>query len=237
MSYDDMAEESSAAAPRMPPRKKKNAPTTSSGKPAKPSSGKPASGKSASRKPEESAAPPAKKVPQWVGGVLLALMFIPILAFAIFMAVRQERHEAGEEAAFAAEIDQLLQAPKEGTPPPGEPGLFAEIDVDERKLHVLHSTLWNDMRASTPAEANYIVQVDTTRDEVTTYTGGSKGIKLTINVTVIDKPSWTVMGRKTFVGEDPPLVAVDRGPDSDVVGTPPDRQEVIAYYRGLAGMK
>jgi hypothetical protein len=235
MSEDEQVDESLPSAPRMPPRKpRKGGPASQSGKP---KSSKPQSARSPSNKSDSSVAPPTKGPSQVVAGILIALFFIPVLGFAIFMAVRQEKGEAGEEAAFAAEIDQLLRPAQEGTPPPGEPGLFGEIDVDERRLHDLHKTLWNDMRASTPADADYIVQVHTIRDEVATYLGGSKGIKLTLEVTVIDKPTWTVMGRKTFVGEDPPLVAVDRGPDSDVVGTPPDRQEVIAYYRSLASME
>ena len=234
MSDDDLDDDSLPSAPRMPPRKKTSGSSSKAGKPA---SGKSASGKAPSRKTETSGAAPAKGPSQVVTAIVLVLFFIPILGFAIFMAVRQGKQESGEEAAFAAEIEQLLRPPQQGAAPPGESGLFGEIDLDERRLHDLHKTLWNDMRASTPAEADYIVQVHTIREEVATYTSGSKGIKLTLEVTVIDKPTWTVMGRKTFVGEDPPLVAVDHGADSDVVGTPPDRQEVIAYYRSLAGME
>jgi hypothetical protein len=229
MSDDDLDDESLPSAPRMPPRKKKK------GLPS--GSARPAAKKLPSSKPEKSEAPPRKGPSQVVTAIVLVLFFVPILGFAIFMAVRQEKHEAAEDAAFAAEIDELLRPPLDGTPPPAAPGLFGELDVDERRLHDLHSTLWDDMRASSPAEADYIVHVHTIRDQVATYTSGSKGIKLTLELTVIHKPTWTVMGRKTLVGEDPPLVAADHGPDSDVVGTPPDRQEVIAYYRSLAGME
>ncbi len=65
------------------------------------------------------------------------------------------------------------------------------------------------------------------------YTDGSEGIKVTLELTVIDKPTWTAMGRKTFVGKDPPLVSL--GSKSDVIGTPPDRQEVITCLSGPGG--
>jgi hypothetical protein len=218
---DDDRDEAPRSVPRPPKRKQKNKSSNS---------GKPPPGEGG-RQPEQPAKAPSPVV---VYG-LLAVIMVPVLGFAIFMAVRQGRMQKGQDAAFAAEIDQLLRAPKEGAPPPGKPGRFAEIDVDERALTGSHHSLWEDMRAATPAEADYIVHVHTIRETVSTYTDGSKGIKVTLELTVIDKPTWTVMGRKTFVGSDPSLVAL--GSHSDVIGTPPDRQEVIAYYRGLVGMK
>lgn len=218
---DDFDDEAPRAAPKLP-KKKKKVPSSKSGK-------------SAAAKSKSQVADGEKKPSQTVAVVSLVLIMVPVIGFAIFMAVRQTRMQKGSDAAFAAEIDQLLQPPKEGAPPPGKPGLFAEIDVTERALSGYHHSLWDDMRAASPAEADYIVHVHEIRDKVAKYTDGNDGIKLTLELTVIDKPTWTVMGRKTFVGEDPPLVSF--GSNGDVVGTPPDRQEVIAFYRGLVGMK
>jgi hypothetical protein len=76
--------------------------------------------------------------------------------------------------------------------------------------------------------------VHETRETVAEYTDGSKGIKVTLELIVIDKPTWTALGRKNFVGDDPPLVSF--GSKSDVVEKP-EREEIIAWYRGLAGME
>ncbi len=110
--------------------------------------GKPPSGKSGhqSKQPAKQPSP----VVVWVA----ACFMVPLLGFAIFMAVRQEGKPEGQEAAFAAEIDQLLRAHQRRTPPPGKPGRFAEIDVDQKALCSSHHTLWEDM--ATPAEADYI---------------------------------------------------------------------------------
>jgi hypothetical protein len=216
---DDFADEAARSAPRLPKKKKKGQASKS--------------GKSAASKAQDQPAEGEKKPSQVLAAVVLCLVMVPVIGFAIFMAVRQERMQDDSESAFVAEIDQLLQPPKEGTPPPGKPGKFAEIDVDKRALYDFHHSLWDDMRAATPAEADYIVQVHEVRETVTKYTDGNDGIKVTLELTVIDKPTWTVLGRKTFVGDDPPLVAF--GSSGDVVKRP-DREEVIAYYRGLAGM-
>ena len=216
---DDVGDELPQFAPRLPQRKKKG----QSSKPAGKGGGQ----------PEQAAQAP----PPVVGYGLGALFMVPLLGIAIFMAVRQRGLQEGEERAFAAEIDQLLKPPKEGTSPAGKPGRFAEIDVDERALCHSHWTLWKDMRAATPAEADYIVHVHTIRDKVGEYTDATNAIKLTLELTVIDKPTWTVVGRKTFVGSEPPLIVSGSDGSTDNTGDPPDRQEVIAYYRGLAGMQ
>ncbi len=219
-SEDDFADEAPRSAPRLPKKKQKGQASKS---------GKPASGKA-----QKNQAPVAAKGPsQVVAAVVLALVMVPVIGFAIFMAVRQERMQDDSEAAFTAEIDQLLQPAREGAAPPGKPGKFAEIDVDKRALYDFHHSLWDDMRAASPTEADYIVQVHEIRETVTKYTDGNDGIKVTLELTVIDKPTWTVVGRKTFVGDDPPLVAF--GSSGDVIERP-EREEVIAYYRGLAGM-
>jgi hypothetical protein len=222
---DDFGDEFPAATPRARKRKKTKESSSESDK----SSAKPSSGKKG-EKPKE----PAKSPPPAVVYGFVACVFIPILAFAIFMAVRQRKNQQGTADAFAAQIDPLLRAPQEGPPPPGKPGRFAELSIDDRALSPYHHSLWEDMRAATPAEADYIVQVHEIRTPLFKYTNGNQAIRVTQEVTVIDKATWKLMGRKTFVGKDPPGVSV--GSNGDVLGTP-DRQEVIGYYRSLAGMK
>ncbi len=223
MSDDDFGDEFGDAAPRSAPRPGKKKKKGQASK-----SGKAPSGKA----PDKPAGPSQKEKVQLY--ILVGVFLLTVIPFAIFMAIRQGRMEDAEQAAFAAEIDQLLQPPKDGAPPPGKPGKFAEVDVGKRELYVYHGNLGDDMRAVTPAEADYIVQVKETRETVAEYTDGSKGIKVTLELTVIDKPTWTVLGRKTLVGDDPPLVAV--GPSGDVVEMP-DRDEVKAYYKSLVGME
>ena len=219
---DDFGDEAPRAAPRLPKKKKRVE---------APPSGKGPAGKAPVGKAKSPAGEAAKKPSQIVAGIVLGLFMAAILGVAIFMAVRQERGKGDTEQAFISQIDQLLQPPKDGASPPGKPGKLAEIDVDQRALYVHHHGLPNDIRAANPDEADYIVQVKETRETVSTYTDGSKGIKVTVDLTVIDKPTWTVLGRKTLVGDDPPLVAVGGG---DVVEAP-EREEVTAYYRSLMG--
>jgi hypothetical protein len=223
MSDDEFADDFGSEAPRSAPRPGKKKKKGQASK-----SGKTPSGK-ASDKP---AGPSQKEKVQLY--ILVGVFLLAVIPFAIFMAIRQGRMEDAEKAAFAAEIDQLLQPPKDGAAPPGKPGKFAEVDVNKRELYVYHGNLGVDMRAVTPAEADYIVQVNETRETVAEYTDGSKGIKVTLELTVIDKPTWTVLDRKTFVGDDPPLVAF--GSSGDVVKQP-ERDEVKAYYKSLVGME
>jgi hypothetical protein len=216
---DDFGDEAPRSAPR-PGKKKKKIQATKSGK------------TTTGKAPDKPAGPSTKE--KVMVGILAGVFLLTVIPFAIFMAVRQERGQDVTEQAFLAEIDQLLQPPKDGAPPPGKPGKFAEIDVDKRELYVLHHGLGDDMRATSPAEADYIVQVKEIRETVSEYTDGSKGIKVTLELTVIDKPTWTVLDRKTFVGDDPPLVTV--GSSGDVVKRP-ERDEVKAYYKGLVGIE
>jgi hypothetical protein len=191
--------------------------------------------------PQKPGVPPAnaaKAPPAWLVYLLFGVVMVPVLGFAIFMAVRQEKNEETERQAFAAEMDQLTLPPKEGSPPPLKPGKFAVINVGQRALHGTHQRLWEDQRARSPAEADYIVQLREERDQVATYSSGSKGIKVPYHLVVLDKPTWTVVGEKTFVGSDPPLVTVGhKGPDSDVVGTPPSPDALNDYYHELIGTK
>jgi hypothetical protein len=216
---DDFGDEAPRSAPR-PGKKKKKSQASKSGK------------APTGKAPDKPAGPSTKE--KVMVGVLGGVFLLTVIPFAIFMAIRQGRGQEATEKAFLAEIDQLLQPPKDGTVPPGKPGLFAEIDVDKRELHSSHHSLWEDMRAATPAEADYIVQVHETRETVAEYTDGSKGIRVTLELIVIDKPTWTALGRKNFVGDDPPLVSF--GSKSDVVEKP-EREEIIAWYRGLVGME
>jgi hypothetical protein len=226
MNLDELDDDLAQPAPRRPKRKKKR-PSSKSGE--RGSAGK------KSRKRKGQKAESSKDMSQAQIYTLVACIVIPLLGIATFMAIRQHQNEAAEEAAFAAVMDELLKPPGEGTPPEGKPGRFAEIDVDKRAQYSpigIQSALEPDMRARTPDEADYIVHVHEIRETVSEYTDGTKGIKLTLEVTVIDKDTWTVMGRKTFVGEDPPTLAFG---DDDVVGEL-DRDEVKAFYRSLAGM-
>ena len=217
--------------PSRPVRKKKAAPRAADESPP------PRRRKSPDNEAEEKPAA-ANSASSWVAGLVLVLFFIPVLGFAIFMAVRQEKGEASEQQAFAARMDSLLQAPKDGVPPAAKPGRLAVVDVGQRALHHTHKALWNDRRANSPDQADYIVQLKEVRDQVATYTSGSKGIKVTYHITLLDKPTWTILGQKTFLGSDPPLVTVgSKGPDSDVTGAPPATDELNAYYHGLIGVK
>ena len=182
MSDEKFGDDFGDAAPRSaarPGKKKKK------GQPSK--SGKAPTARSKSQ-PEEG----GKKPSQLVAAIVLILFMVPVIGFAIFMAVRQTRMQKASESAFAAEIDQLLQPPKDGVAPPGKPGKFAEVDVVKRELYVYHGNLGDDMRATSPAEADYIVQVNETRETVAEYTDGSKGIKVTLEVHVDDVPGGVI---------------------------------------------
>jgi hypothetical protein len=194
--------------------------------------------KAQTEKPSVEPAKPANSPSQWVVGLLFGLFMVPVLGFAIFMAVRQEKGEEAERQVFAAEMDQLTLPPKDGSPPAAKPGNFAVVNVDQRELHFTHKHLWNDRRARSPGDAAYIVQLREVRDQVATYLGGAKGIKVTYHITVLDKPTWTVVGQKTFVGSEPPIVTVGhKGPDSDVIGTPPSTDELNEFYHSLVEQK
>ncbi len=183
------------------------------------------------RKPD-----PAKpKVPPWVW---LVVLMVPLIGFAVFMAIRQASNRAAEQSAFAAEMDKWVAPPAPG-PVKATPGKVAIIDVGKRELHHLHESYggqWAELQAATPQEASIIVQVRVTDRVVGEYANGRKGVKQTLHLTVIDKASWAKIAERSFEGGDPPQsIRRGGGGTNEPVAGPLPTEEIRAYLRSLAG--
>jgi hypothetical protein len=180
-----------------------------------------------------------KKKNKMIAYIVAAAVMVPLLGFAVFMAVRQKDNQASEAEAYAAEMDTLTAPPGEGTPPASTPGKFAVIDVETKKLAGLQEFIGDETcRAWKPADATAVVHLKTDRQVVGTFTNGSKAVKLTYHLTVIDKKTWTVLGRATYPGDDPPVVAFGKkDPDTDITGDPPKAEVLTAYIKGILCLK
>ena len=187
-------------------------------------------------RPARKPAPAARKVPPVVW---LLVVVVPLIGFAIFMAVRQSRQQSAAQGAFAAEMDRLVAPPAPG-PVKATPGKVAIIDVTRRELHYIHESYggdWADKQAATPQEAAVIVQLRVTDKVVREYPNGRKGVKQTFHLTVVDKATWAKVDERSFEGGDPPESIRLRGgggTDEPVTGPLPSK-EIHAYLRGLTG--
>jgi hypothetical protein len=76
-----------------------------------------------------------------------------------------------------------------------------------------------------------VVQMRYTQQEVGRYLGGGRALKVTVNVTVIDRASRVVLGTRTFTGADPPTVTV--GNSSDDVRGAVAYGDIISYLKQL----
>jgi hypothetical protein len=174
--------------------------------------------------------PQPMTVKNWIA---LAAILVPLLGFAAGMAIWQNQHRAWEQTVFGAAMDDYLAptvtAPP-GTPPPAF-GKAVMVDTAERKLHYFQESLPDDLRAATPAEVTTVVQLRFTDQEVGWYVGGGRALKVTCNVTVVDRASHVVLGTASFTGADPPLVT-SAHPGEDVRGTLPVK-DIIDFLKQL----
>jgi hypothetical protein len=164
-----------------------------------------------------------------VFGVLVALL----IGFAAGMAIWQHQHRAWEQTVFGAAMDDYL-APTVPAPPGAQRPAFGKavmVDVGQRKLDYFQESLPADMRAASPAEVTTVVQLRYTEQEVGRYTSGGRALKVTLDVTVVDRASHVVLSTKTFIGADPPTFArADVG--EDVRGTLPVA-DIISFLKQL----
>src|SRR5947199_9432348 len=155
-----------------------------------------------SRFGKRSHAPAEKKSPPAWQWMVLVAIFIPILGFAIFMAVRQEREHADERATFGAVMAEYAGPPVQGNPGAARPALgkVVMVNADNLSLDNLHFAIPDDLRAWTPAEVTTVVQLRTQDREVGRYEGGGRALQQTVTVTVFDKASRVLLGSATFTG-------------------------------------
>jgi hypothetical protein len=163
--------------------------------------------------------------------VLAGLVSIPL----VWWGASNVLNEAGEKNAYSAAMADLTLPPQEGPVPAGTPGKIAVIDMDRKELHRTHASLGDrTLRAWHPRDASVVVHLREEREVVSTYHDGTKGVRVTWHVTVIDRASWTALGRRAFVGAAPPFIGRSKR-NEDVVGTEPSISDVSEYCRALTG--
>jgi hypothetical protein len=174
--------------------------------------------------------PQPMTVKQWI---VLAAVAVPVLAFIVAMAVWQNQHRAWEQTAFGAAMDDYL-APAVTAPPSAPRPAFGKavmVDANQRKLDYFQESLPDDLRAATPAEVATVVQLRYTDQEVGRYVGGGRALKVTLNVTVVDRASHVVLGTASFTGADPPQFTSAHAGE-DVRGTLPVA-DIIGFLKQL----
>jgi hypothetical protein len=93
--------------------------------------------KAAKHRDEASLKSKSAPAPKQASLLWLLAVAVPLIGFAVFMAVRQASQRSSAQEAFAAEMAKLAAPPKVG-PVKATPGKLAIIDVDKRELHYLH---------------------------------------------------------------------------------------------------
>jgi hypothetical protein len=169
----------------------------------------------------------------WKHWVSLAVVVVPLISFAAGMAIWQNQHQAWEQKAFGAVMDDFLAATAPaaaGAPRPAF-GKAVMVDVNQRKLDYMQESLPDDMRAATPEEVTTVVQLRYTEQTVGEYTGGGRALKVTCNVTVVDRASRVVLGTASFTGEDPPQFTRTSAGEDDRGALP--TQAIIGFLKQL----
>jgi hypothetical protein len=162
---------------------------------------------------------------------LILIGFLTVLiGFAVFMAVRQEMQQSAEREAFGAAIDQFLFTPVEARPGGARPkvGKVVLIDAQKRALDKLHRAIPEELRASTPAEAETIARMDYNRKVVGRFEMGAEAVELSGTMTLIDRLSKTVIAKRSFSWGPPPK-SIPRSSDKDDVTGPAPLEEMTAF--------
>jgi hypothetical protein len=201
--------------------------------PAKPKKRRPKEpGKARTAAPGPATSKPRATVVQWVS---LAAVMVPLLAVAIFMAVRQNRQWSDLLAAHRAEVAAYLAPGKPAPPGAPRPKIVhvVAVDVDKRALDEgMLFSLPESLRAETPADVTTVLQNRYTAKEHGRFEGGGRALQLTVAVTVIDRATGTVLGTGTFTGPPPPKT-VSRGAFGEDVNGGLPVEEVVAFLKRL----
>ena len=158
-------------------------------------------------------------------------LVVPLIGFAVFMAVRQIVQEKAETEALQAAISEFLFTPVEGRPGDPRPraGKVVLVDAQKRALDRLHVSLREDLRAKTPSEAETIARMDYNRKVVGRFEMGAEAVELSGTMTLVDRASRTVIARRSFSWGKPPGSIPRAGYKDDVTGPPP-LMEMVAFF-------
>jgi hypothetical protein len=169
-----------------------------------------------------------------LGGLIVTAFVAALFGVAIFMAVRQTDQANAERTAFRAVIGEYLFSPVPAAPGAARPrvGRVVLVDVERRKFDDLHLSLPEDLRALTPAEVTTVGQIRYTREEVGRYQMGQRAIQLSCTMMVVDLPSRTVIGERSFVWGKPPSHIPKTSSKDDVSGSAPWK-EITAFLTEL----
>lgn len=208
-------------------------PRPSKDRPAAPKKRRPKeAGTSRTRPPEPADAKRKVMVKQLAS---LAVVLVPLLGVAIFMAVRQTRDWSDLLAAHRPQVEAYLAPGKPAAPGMPRPKVqrVVAVDVDQRALdEKMLFSLPESLRAETPEDVTLILQNRYTTQEHGRFEGGGRALQLTVAVTVVDRATGAILGSGTFTGPPPPKSVSRAHFKSDVDGGLPT-EEVVAFLKGL----
>ena len=162
-------------------------------------------------------------------GCVVLVIIIALIAGGVY-GVRSCR-QGSQTKPFLSHMSEYTFFPtlKESSSSTGITGKAITIDKIKNEIDDTFFDLPTELKASTPEEVGTVVWVSCNEHIAGTYVSGSKAYVQTCDVTVIEKSTASIVGKRTLSGDQPPQTKSYSG---DWHGSKP-KSEIVDYIKSL----